>query len=783
MSKFHEIAVRTDLAVCEGLLRCRHALSLPSESPGTPRVRFCRTVESTPTRSLKNCWLRVLTSNAAHGLLTGAVLLLITSVSTAQVFDPGPSDSSLFTTVINLPPDPNIGDGEGIGDSTQLNVATGGVVGDDFTVDSGGEVNISGGLVGQNLGALAGSEVNISGGTVGGSFEASRNSFVTISGGTVGPEFRAPFGSLVELVGGEFRLNGNDYAETSISLLSGDLFSGTLTDGSTFLFSHSEDDLLIGVTLTSATIPPLDTTPMVVNTDVSDGPAGLRRGQSLTLQTGGNLADNFAMVDATLTVEGGSVGMGVEAVSSVLNISGGSVGSFEVHSDSQVNISGGTVEDDSSARSAVAVTISGGNLRGHLFANGAGEVTISGGTVEGRIITGGDVHMTGGSIGGLSVSDNSVATIDGGVVTGTISASDTAQLNIQGGVFGGLRLDRNAEANISGGTITGFRSHQIRESTLNISGGSLGGFFDIRELSEVNISGGTLGRTVRTSRLSKLRLSGGTIGQDYRPGPFGGGDLELVGGEFRLNGVAVGEGELALTDGDILTGTLADGSTFAFSPGLNDSLSFSAVTLTSASVPDLDLTPIVIDTPVTEGSSGLRMGQSLSLQPGGELRNNFTVIGATLNVDGGIVGSDMEVVDGTVNLNSGSVGTDFSLLPGSIANIRGGNIADGIEVFAGSMVNLFGTEFLLNDLPLDTLSLGETITIADRNVSLTGRLADGSPFSFDLNTNPAFRGPWSPDYFDLDATLTVTLVPEPSAVWLLISGAIYLAARRHGTSA
>jgi len=60
----------------------------------------------------------------------------------SQVFDPGPSDPALFTTVINLPPDPDIGGSESISGSTQLNVSDGGSVGSSFNANSGSEVNI-----------------------------------------------------------------------------------------------------------------------------------------------------------------------------------------------------------------------------------------------------------------------------------------------------------------------------------------------------------------------------------------------------------------------------------------------------------------------------------------------------------------------------------------------------------------------------------------------------------------------------------------------------------------
>ena len=53
------------------------------------------------------------------------------------------------------------------------------------------------------------------------------------------------------------------------------------------------------------------------------------------------------------------------------------------------------------------------------------------------------------------------------------------------------------------------------------------------------------------------------------------------------------------------------------------------------------------------------------------------------------------------------------------------------------------------------LTIDQAFTIADRDVTLTCLLADGSPFSIELDLSFAT----GEDFFDSDATLTVTLVP------------------------
>ena len=80
-------------------------------------------------------------------------------------------------------------------------------------------------------------------------------------------------------------------------------------------------------------------------------------------------------------------------------------------------------------------------------------------------------------------------------------------------------------------------------------------------------------------------------------------------------------------------------------------------------------------------------------------------------------------------------------------------MGDGFDAESGSMVNLMGTEFLIDGVPLDSLVAGEAFTINDRDVTLSGLLADGTPFSFELNSTVSF----GEDFFAPDATLTVTL--------------------------
>ena len=708
--------------------------------------------------------------------LTLLAAIMSPNVVQAQVFGSGPSDPALFDTVINLPPDPNIGDSAIIGSGTQVNVADGGSVGFFVDAQSGSEVNISGGNLRLSFDALSGSEVNVSGGAVGNSFEAHSGSEVSISGGTFGSGFIANPGSAVKLSGGEFRLNDAVYTDTTITLGEEDVFTGTLADGSSFIFFAAfGGDALSGVTLSDVPLPILDTTPVVIDSPVTSGPSGLRDGQTLSVVDGGVLSSHFAVVDATLNVQGGTVGFGGEVVGGAVNISGGTVGSFTSHAGSELNITGGVVD-----------------------------------RVEAR--AGSTVDISGGTVGTNSIEGNRFLAGSG--------------------------------------------------STVNISSGTIGPGFTAVSGSEVNISGGAVGEA--------LYAASGSI-------------VELSGGEFRLNGAPFNDTSISFESAGVFTGTLADGSSFIFALDLRTLTDFSQspfvpppsfvvgdglsdANLSAVALPALDTAPVVINTPVITGPSGLRAGQTLTLVDGGSLRDQFAVVDATLNVQGGTIGSGCETAGGIVNISGGNVGPNlrayigsevnvsggvvdsgFEALTDSTVNISGGTVAQGfeaagatvnisggtvdsgLEVYTGSTVNIsggsvgseleaiestvnisggavgdgfiasfstvnvsggsvgndfiirrdsilnisggsmgvgfpfdrnvevniFGTQFLLNGQLLEGLVIDEPFTITANFPELSGVLADGSPFDFTSTPEfgPVFRG----------ATLTVTLT-EPNVL-------------------
>lgn len=155
-------------------------------------------------------------------------------------------------------------------------------------------------------------------------------------------------------------------------------------------------------------------------------------------------------------------------------------------------------------------------------------------------------------------------------------------------------------------------------------------------------------------------------------------------------------------------------------------------------------------------------GAEVNLSSGGSIGSFFDAnSGSEVNISGGSVGTGFDAAsDSEVNISGGLIGNFFAG-SGSEVNIRGGSFGTGfLDHFlaaSGSAVNLVGTAFVLDGVVLsDSLPVEEAFTIVDRDVTLAGRLADGTAFSFNLTSSPpVFES--DDDYFDPDATLTVKL--------------------------
>jgi hypothetical protein len=142
---------------------------------------------------------------------------------------------------------------------------------------------------------------------------------------------------------------------------------------------------------------------------------------------------------------------------------------------------------------------------------------------------------------------------------------------------------------------------------------------------------------------------------------------------------------------------------------------------------------------------------------GGTVGDNFTAFVGRVAISGGAIGSNFTASSGSVvNIAGGSVGDDFDANGGSTVNISGGSVGQRFSALAGSMVNISGTAFFVDGVAIDGLALGQPLTVNQRGVTLTGLLADMSPFSFDLNDTPVA----GEDLVNSGAVLTVKLAVQ-----------------------
>lgn len=606
-----------------------------------------------------------------------------------------------FASTINVPPDPAPGI---IDSSTRLNLTDGGELlplfqaglSDGTSTDV--EVNIDGGFVGSGFRANGGSVVNIRGGTFGTGFDsalrANSGSEVNVSGGRVG--------AIAALDGSELTLSGG----TLVAPLS-------TTSGNTFRIVGGDfrlnGELVAGLQTVgnSVLLPPISLS--FLSGTLSDGtPFGL-----------GNL--KFDVIGtASLTLEAAEL---PEIDSNLISIPADAAPAGIRAGQTLIVTNGGTVESSFVAGWGSTVEVAGGSIGGAFKAIGA------------------TVMMTSGSLG-------------------------TSSRLIQG-------------------------------STMSVSGGTVDDFLTVHEGSSLQVSGGRIGTALEIKQGGSLEISGGAGFHSL----FLSGSMKLIGGDFRINGQPLTNPELenvggtvsvSVPIGSLLTGVFADGTPFATSN--------SSPTLQSATLPPIGSAAIDASTDLVP--LGIREGQTLTVSDGAIVGDYFSAgRGSRVVIAGGDVGKELDAVDAEIDLSGGSLGglvhlyqgTVFTMSGGTVAalppnyinatilsisddsqtrisgglvdgrvrvegslSLAGGTIAGPVRATSGSDIHVFGKQFMLDGVDV-TSSLEQNVafTITQRGVSLTGILADGTPFGFVLNPS---SGVSSADVFDPLATLSVTLV-------------------------
>ncbi len=199
--------------------------------------------------------------------------------------------------------------------------------------------------------------------------------------------------------------------------------------------------------------------------------------------------------------------------------------------------------------------------------------------------------------------------ISGGTVGNDFDAFFGSTVNISGGTVGdAFDALSGSTVNISGGSV-GKTFSALAGSAVNISGGSVGEWFDALDGSTVNIEGGTVGSLFSAGDGSTVNISGGAFSDRFVM--YSNATVDISGVDFAINGVPLAGLDnigdrvgVDLADGQVLSGTFANGTPFAFAPRDIDDIANGTLTLVQTVDPAIG--PAVINVPSDPVPSGVR---------------------------------------------------------------------------------------------------------------------------------------------------------------------------------
>ena len=624
----------------------------------------------------------------------------------------------------------------------------------------------------------------------------------------------------------------------------------------------------------------------IINVPPDPAPTFISGDTVLNLAAGGSLPSSFdALSGSVLNIDGGDIGFGFRADNgSTVNVRSGTVGrSFSAGAGSTVNITGGTLVGAIHAEIGSNMHVSGGNFGEDFKASGT--IAFYGNnflidnapleelkqlddsiTLELPIRSQLVGVLADGTPFSFSFLDNDLfqfatVTLTNRALPPIINQQiDLPAEPAPNGVRNGQTLFVNegsvigddfhattgSKVIIQGGNIGD--NFEVAGGNVDIIDGSIGNDFGVFAGSIVNIHGGTVGRSMRPLPGSSVNILGGHVESVFIPGAsklsISGGtiaryfwariDAEVIisGEDFRVNGILVeGLGDVGdqqpveLASSDVLSGTLSDGTPFAFASKDHDTFEKGTLTLARTETP-----PIIekmISLPESPTPKGIRTGQTLVVGNGGALNDSFNAgRGSEVIVNGGAIGNNFEAVGAIVNLIEGEIGSEFDAFGGTNVTVVGGTIGEsfyvgngssislydgqigqGLEAAYGSVVNisggivdfvrlqhgaqatisgglvnlvaypdavveLVGTQFLLDGIPIPGLnSPGDSIVLANRNGEfLQAMLSDGIVNDYIL------RGPSRTEIgnFSAGSTLRLTLiVPEPAPQMLFVVALVF----------
>jgi hypothetical protein len=598
-----------------------------------------------------------------------------------------------FVTIIDSPP-AEISRYDSIGSNRQVNLYPGGVlpssvhVGPVWQPGDNIEINLLGGTIGSEeepYGTLSTSSrwvrttnvtVNLTSGKVWGGVAGTAGSLITMSGASMDGSLRVTDGSLAVVTGGW--IGGGLTAQNgSMVHMSGGVV------GSNYWYSYD-------------------------GTGASSG--------SVFLMSGGVIGSYFFVDNSFASLTGGRIkGELVVSSNGQVEIAGGSHGPINAYRGGNATLIGGEFQLDGVAIDGLSVNAqnvgfpSGSLLTGILsdgspvtLANDIGylhdyfaddRISLRLAPVpasEPRAFDApGDTIPSGLRTG------QSLTLRPGAVAPANFTALPGSNISIAGG-----SLDRGFEA--TGATVTlsagsiGEQATIYRGTTLQVLGGDIGSNFEAAPGSRLEMLGGTLGAVFVAHSGSEVIYSGGKIASSFQVKP--GSSFNITGGEFKINGAPLAtlansgaEQQVDLPEFGVLSGTLSDGTPFAFSSG-GGWFAPGTLTLQATDVPAAG--PALIRLPSDPVPQGLRSGQTLLLADGGEVGNQFTADwGSIVRMSGGRIGHRFQAVGSFVNVTGGEIESINALL-GSVININGGSVNHHVTANRGAIVNLSAGEIM-----------------------------------------------------------------------------------------
>ncbi|QEG33139.1 hypothetical protein [Bythopirellula goksoeyrii] len=456
-----------------------------------------------------------------------------------------------------------------------------------------------------------------------------------------------------------------------------------------------------------------------------------------------------------------------------LNLSeGGAIGSLfhagHFHGTStnvEVNIMGGTVDDYLRAYNGSTVNISGGSVGNHFESYAGSVVNITGGTV-GRSYDASLnslLNVSGGSVGTeFTAGFSSIVNISGGSFDERFIAKDSSKVRLSGGTFG---RNYNFSVRVESGSEFTLVGNEFR-----VNGTPLTGLETLGTSLQLDLTDSDL--------LSGIFADGTPFAFHRRDDSFASGTLHLESATIPSIGPAIVNAStdplpLGIRNGQTLWVRDEAVVPHSFNLGLGSTLLIEGGAL-GRNLEAVDATVNILGGSVGDRFDALA-GSAVNVS-GGSIGDYFFARDSTVTVAGGTIGSFFRAADSTVDVFSGSLGHNTSAEEGSEVRFIGGevpgryiagggsttSIAGGLFnemaeflAYENSSVHLYGTQFELDGQDItSSLTYGSQVTIFDRDVRLTGLLADGSPITIDLY----LEGGSGADIFSPNAQLTITLI-------------------------